>query len=112
MSDGESKEERISFKLAKADEVTVTIVSSAGDDVATLVHDLAVPRYKQLSLRWNGRRGTAHGYTVLRRPDGYTTLLPVNRGRLAQAGEYRIQVSLREQRRSVFSQRSFKLVRP
>jgi hypothetical protein len=111
-SAGESKEEHISFRLAKADEVTVTIESSTKEEVATLVRDLPVARYKTLSLRWNGRRGTAHGYRVLRRADGYTTLLPVNRGAPALAGEYIVRVSLREQARSVPSPRSFKLVRP
>jgi hypothetical protein len=111
-SSGESREEHISFKLAKADVVTVTIVSSSGDEVATLVHDLPVGRYKTLSLRWNGRGGTAHGYRVLRRADGYTTLLPANRGRLAAPGEYSVRVSLSEQDRLVTSPRSFKLVGP
>jgi hypothetical protein len=108
-STGESREEHISFKLAKADRVTVTIVSSSGVDVATLVRDLPVPRYKQLSLRWNGRRGVAQGYSVLRRKDGYSTLLPVNRGSLAPPGEYRVQVSL-PSHGPVLSPRSFKLV--
>jgi hypothetical protein len=111
-SAGESKEEHISFRLAKADEVTVTIESSSGEEVATLVRDLPVARYKTLSLRWNGRRRTAHGYRVLRRADGYTTLLPVNRGAPAPTGEYSVRVSLRELGRSVPSPRSFKLVRP
>jgi hypothetical protein len=111
-SSGESKEEHISFKLTKADVVTVRIESSSGEDVATLVSDLPVARYKTLSLRWNGRRGTAHSYGVLRRPDGYTTLLPANRGAPAPAGEYSVRVSLREQGHSVPSTRSFKLVRP
>ena len=110
-SGGESKEEHISFELTRADRVTVTIESSSGVEVATLVSDLPVARYKTLSLRWNGRRGTAHGYRVLRRADGYTTLLPVNRGAPAPAGEYSVRVSLREQGRSVPSPRSFKLVR-
>lgn len=110
-STGESREEHISFKLAKADDVTVTIVSSSGEEVATLVRDLPVPRYKQLSLRWNGRRGVAQGYSVLRRKDGYSTLLPVNRGSLAAAGEYRVQVSL-PAHGPVLSPRSFKLVGP
>jgi hypothetical protein len=109
---GELREEHISFKLARADRVTVSIVSSSGEEVATLVRNLPVGRYKTLSLRWNGRRGIAHGYRVLRRPDGYTTLLPVNQGRLAAPGEYGVQVSLREQDRLVPSPRSFKLVGP
>ena len=109
---GELKEEHISFKLAKADRVTVTIVGSSGEEVATLVSNLQVARYKQLSLRWNGRKGTARGYTVLRRRNGYRTLVPANRGAPAPAGEYSVRVSLQEQDRSVPSPRSFKLVRP
>ena len=111
-SSGESKEERIAFKLAKADKVTVTIESSSGAGVATLLRDLPVGRYKTLSLRWNGRRGTAHGYTLLRRADGYTTLLPANHGPVAPPGEYTVRVSLREQDRSVPAPRTFKLVGP
>lgn len=109
---GELKEEHIAFKLAEADEVAVTIESVGGDDVATLVRNLAVPRYKILSLRWNGREGIAHHYTVLRRADGYSTLLPINRGRVAPAGEYRVRLSLQKQNRSLYLPRDFKLVAP
>jgi hypothetical protein len=111
-SAGESKEEHISFKLEKADEVTVTIESSAGETIATLVRDLPVARYKKLSLHWNGRRGTARGYGLLKRADGYTTLLPRNAGGLAPPGEYTVLVSLRNEARSVPSPRTFKLVGP
>jgi hypothetical protein len=111
-SQGEAKEEHIAFKLAKADEVTVTIESSSGETVATLVHDLSVGRYKILSLRWNGHRGTAHGFGVLRKADGYTTLLAHNRGRVAPPGEYTVRVSLRREARSIPSSRTFKLVGP
>ena len=48
---GHVKEERISFKLANAEKVTVTIVDAAGDTVATLVHDRPVARYKQFKLK-------------------------------------------------------------
>lgn len=109
-SSGESKEEHIAFKLAKADEVTVSIESSSGETVATLVRNLPVGRYKTLSLHWNGRRGTAHGYGLLRRADGYTTLLPRNRGQIAPPGEYSVRVGLRKEDRSVPSTRTFKLV--
>lgn len=109
-SSGESKEEHISFKLAKADDVTVTIENASEEAVATLVRDLPVGRYKKLSLRWNGRRGSARGYGVLRRADGYTTLLPRNRGQLAPAGEYTVRVGLRREDRSVPSPRTFRLV--
>lgn len=111
-SAGEAKEEHIAFKLAKADEVTVTIESSSGATVATLVHDLPVSRYKIVSLRWNGRRGEAHGFMVLRKADGYTTLVPHNRGGFAAPGEYAVRVSLRREDRSIPSSRTFKLVAP
>jgi hypothetical protein len=111
-SGGEIGEEHIAFKLAEADDVTVTIVNSNEMDVATLLRDLPIPRYKILSLRWNGREGTADGYTVYRRADGYTTLLPANHGRVAPAGEYHVRVSLRKQSHSVDSPRDFILVKP
>ncbi len=109
---GHIKQERISFKLARADEVTVTILDAAGDTVATLVRDRPVARYKQLSLRWNGRGGEPHGYTVVRAPDGTTTVTPRNTGSAAPAGEYRVRVALREQHRTVPGPRAFTLVRP
>jgi hypothetical protein len=83
--------EYLSFKIAQADEVTVTIIDPAGDQVATIVHDLSLERYKQLSLCWNGHRG------------------PAQRGRLAAPGEYRMQVSLRRQRLTRLSPHSFTL---
>ncbi|HYM45777.1 MAG TPA: hypothetical protein VES65_06395 [Solirubrobacteraceae bacterium] len=115
-SAGEAGEERISFKLAQADEVTVTILDSAGDTTATLVRDWPVARYKQFSLRWNGRVGAAHRYTLVHTAgrssgSGVTSVRPNNRGRLASAGEYRVWVSLRRLHRSVRSPRSFTLVR-
>jgi len=109
---GHIKQERISFKLARADEVTVTILDAAGNTVATLVRDWPVPRYKQLSLRWNGRRGAARGYTVTRAADGTTTVTPHTTGGVAPAGEYRVHVALREQHRTVPAPRAFTLVRP
>jgi hypothetical protein len=108
---GHIKEERISFKLASAAEVTVTILDAKENDVATLVRDRPVARYKQFSLRWNGRLGEARHYTELTGSDGTTTVVPVNTGGPAPAGEYRVRVSLREQHHSVLSPNSFKLVR-
>jgi hypothetical protein len=108
---GHIKEEHISFKLSRADEVTVTILNANEDRVATLVRDRPVVRYKQFSLRWNGRRGTARRYTTLSGPGGTTIVVPVNTGAPAPAGEYRVKVSLREQHRSVLSPSGFTLVR-
>jgi hypothetical protein len=102
--------EEISFKLASADAVTVAIIDSRGDVVATLVRDHPVARYKQFSLRWNGRRGTAHRYGELHTASGRAVLEPVNEGALAPPGEYRVRVSMREQDRTVYSPWSFTLV--
>jgi hypothetical protein len=110
-SAGSHKLEAISFELARADDVTVTIVSSAGADIATLVRDLPVARYKRLSLRWDGREGSARGYSVLTSPHGYKSLLPAIRGPNAPAGEYHLRVSLRAQKKTVPSPRDFTLVR-
>jgi hypothetical protein len=109
---GHIKQERISFRLARADEATVSIVDSAGAEVAWLLHDHPVQRYKQLSLRWSGRLGTAHGYALVPGPNGRSAIQPRLTGALAPAGEYRVRVTLREQDRSVLSPRSFTLVRP
>ncbi len=108
---GSSPLEAISFKLATADEVTVTILDSAGNTVATLVHDYPVARYKTLSLRWNGRRGYAHGYTYALSPRGLPIVVALNRGARAPAGEYRVRVGLRHHR-PVLSPLSFTLVAP
>jgi hypothetical protein len=108
---GHIKAERISFKLAQADEVTVRIVDSSGETVATLVRGLSVARYKQLSLRWNGRSGTAREFTST--SNRHTRLItPENTGEPSPAGEYRVRVSLHAQHRSVLSPRYFTLVRP
>jgi hypothetical protein len=109
---GRLSEERIAFKLTKADRVTVTVDNAAGEGVATLVTDVPVGRYKILSLRWNGRRGVAGGYKVLRKADGYTTIVPRNKGAIAPAGTYTVRVHLLAQKRSVPSSRSFQLVAP
>jgi hypothetical protein len=108
---GHIKQERISFKLSRSDDVTVTVIDAAGATVATLLRDHAVVRYKQLSLRWNGRRGTARSYALAAGPNGTPALAPRLDGALAPAGEYRVRVSLRRQRRTVLSPHGFKLVR-
>jgi hypothetical protein len=109
---GHIKDERISFKLAQADVATVAIVDASGTVVATLLQGVPVPRYKQISLRWNGRRGTARGLVASAGSHGSTLITPNNAGRPASSGEYRVRVSLRKQDRTVLSPRGFKLVRP
>lgn len=109
---GHIKQEQISFKLARADAVTVTILNSTGDTVATLVREEPVARYKQFSLRWNGRMGRPHGFTTVTTADGKTIVTPINTGAPAPAGEYRVRVALRDQHRTVPGPRSFMLVRP
>jgi hypothetical protein len=90
---GHVKQEQISFKLANAERVTVTILDAAGDTVATIARDRPVPRYKQFKLRWNGYADTTGGSEP------------------APAGEYSVRVHLLTQRRSVSSPRDFILVR-
>ncbi len=107
---GLDKEERISFRVAHSEAVTVTIEDSSGTEVATLVRDHHLQRYKQFSLRWNGHEGVARRFTIATAPDGHRTLLPANRGPRAPAGEYRVRVYLQTQQRTVESPRSFKLI--
>ncbi|HEX5853006.1 MAG TPA: hypothetical protein VFY36_07935 [Solirubrobacteraceae bacterium] len=103
-------QESISFKLERAQGVTVTIVNAAGNTVATLFVDHPVARYKQFSFRWNGRRGSAHGYRLLESPHGRSILVPKIHGPVAPPGEYRVEVSLIEQGHTVSSPHSFTLV--
>jgi hypothetical protein len=107
---GHIKHEAISFKLTRADAVTVMVIDSAGNIVATLLQNRPVPRYKQFSLRWNGRRGTAHRFGTITTEAGRTILVPVTVGRLAPPGDYHVRVILRQQQRTVNLPRSFALV--
>jgi hypothetical protein len=109
---GHNKLEQISFKLARADRVTVTILDAAGKGVASLLSGYPVARYKQFSLRWNGHRGPAHGHSLERTPAGHAFLVAHNRGPLAPPGEYRVRVTLQGRERTVESPWSFTLVAP
>jgi hypothetical protein len=109
---GHLKLEAISFKIAHADEVTVEILDSRDNTVATLVRDRPVARYKQFSLRWNGHRGVARKYRQALTPGGRPIIVAENSGAVAAAGEYRVRVHLHHQDRSVSSPRSFILVAP
>jgi hypothetical protein len=107
---GRIKQEGISFKLTKADAVTVTIIDANASVVATLVRHHHLSRYKEFSLRWNGRRGTAHRFKTVTTETGRAILLPLPTGSLAPAAEYRVQIDLREQGRVVILPRGFALV--
>jgi hypothetical protein len=109
---GNAPLEAIAIELANAEDVTVTIVDSAGDTVATLVTDYPAPRYRTFSLRWNGRRGTAHGYGYIVTPDGRSIPVPKTEGKLAPPGEYRVGLSLRHRAQQLLLPRSFALVKP
>jgi hypothetical protein len=84
-------------------------VDAAGDTVATLVRGQPVARYKIFSLVWNGRRGVARRARLTHTPHGLPVIVPINEGRLAAAGEYRVRVALSDHR-AVFSPQSFMLV--
>jgi hypothetical protein len=70
---------KLSFRIKRADDVTVTIVDRSGEDVATLARDHPLAPYTQWSLRWRGR---------------------TDAGRIAPDGVYRIRVRLRREGRS------------
>lgn len=108
---GHIKQAAISFKLANAEDVTVTVIDANGNTVATLVRDHPVARYKQFSLRWNGRRGSATRFNTTTTPGGLTVLVPENDGVTAPAGEYRVRVAL-QHHGPVLSPQSFTLVAP
>jgi len=108
---GRHKQEQISFKLSHAERVTVAVIDSRGNVVATLLRGYPVARYKQFSLRWNGRRGTARTHVTASTPAGHFYIVPRNTGRLAAAGEYRVRLTLSGQSNPVLSPRSFTLVR-
>ncbi|MGH2865379.1 MAG: hypothetical protein ACRDJX_09045 [Solirubrobacteraceae bacterium] len=108
---GREKQAAISFKLAHAEAATVTIVSSAGNTVATLVHDYPVARYRTFSLRWNGRRGRARRLRRTLGTNGRVIYTPVNTGAIAPAGEYRVRVAL-QHHKAVLSPLDITLVAP
>ncbi|HTD09693.1 MAG TPA: hypothetical protein VK680_12460 [Solirubrobacteraceae bacterium] len=108
---GHVKQAAISFKLSHAEAVTVTILDTRGNTVATLVRHHPVARYKQFSLRWNGHRGVAHRVVTRTTPRGLAFVSPQNDGAVAPAGEYRVRVALAHHG-PVLSPQSFTLVAP
>jgi hypothetical protein len=109
---GPAKLEAIALELANTEAVTVTIVDSDGNTVATLVRNHPLVRYKDFSLRWNGRRGSARGYDYQVTAAGHRILVPRTDGRIAPPGEYRVGVSLRRRGQQLLLPRSFALVKP
>jgi len=108
---GHEKQAEISFKLEHAEDATVTIINSAGNTVATLVHHYPVARYHTFSLRWNGRRGSARRLLRTLSPTGLTIYTPSNDGKIAPAGEYRVRVSL-PRHHAILSPANITLVAP
>ncbi len=95
--------------------MTVTIIDSAGNTVATLVRDYPVPRYKDaLAALERPPRHRAARYGHIVTPDGRSILVPAH----TKAGSRRrantaSRVSLQRPAAStVLSPRSFTLVRP
>jgi hypothetical protein len=70
----------ITFKIKRADEVTVTVVAPDGHDIDTLASDRRLLAYQQTGFRW-------YGVTASGRP--------------APNGLYTVRVRLRDQGRSV-----------
>ncbi|MGI8803331.1 MAG: N,N-dimethylformamidase beta subunit family domain-containing protein [Solirubrobacteraceae bacterium] len=79
---------RLSFRIKRTDEVTVTIVGPNDDDVATLARDHHLAAYTQWSLDWDGR---------------------TDAGTIAAAGIYRIRVRLLDQGRAAVLDRTITL---
>jgi hypothetical protein len=108
---GQPKLEAIAFELANTEAVSVRIIDERGNTVATLVRAYPLVRYKQFSLRWNGRRGTTRRYSRLVTPSGRRILVAEPAGALAPPGEYRVGVSLLGRGQQVLLPRSFALVK-
>jgi hypothetical protein len=107
-SNGVHRVEHLSFRISHSDEVTVTVLDAGNAEVATLLSDRPLARYRQLSLQWDGHRGPSTppppAAGTPRDP-----LVPRDHGPLAPAGEYHVRVSLRAQNRRVLSPRGFTL---
>jgi hypothetical protein len=85
--DGRLDRARVTFKVKKADDVTVEMVDSDGDPVKTLLDDRHLDAYAPIkpALRWDGTDDD---------------------GKAVPDGRYRVRITLRHLGRSVFPQRS------
>jgi len=106
--------EQLSFQVTQRERVSVEIVNSQGEVVAQLVHEIPVTPYLRLCLQWNGRRGIGHAIyrdgALVMHPLALCQEAPVAaqpRGRLAEAGEYRVRVDLRHEGRTIISPVAF-----
>ncbi len=105
---GARRLEHLSFRIANSDEVTVTVLNAANEEVVTLLRNRPLARYTQLSFEWDGHLGpTSSPAPASGTP--HDPLLPRDHGPLAPAEEYHVRVSLRRQNRQVSSPRSFTL---
>jgi hypothetical protein len=106
--------EQLSFQLEHRSRVSVEIVNSQGEVAAQLVHELPWTAYLRLCLQWNGHRGIGYALyrngALLAHQLALCAAAPVTvqpRGRLAEAGEYRVRVDLRNEGRTVISPIAF-----
>jgi N,N-dimethylformamidase beta subunit-like protein len=83
--DGRHDRARVSFSLKRADDVTVSVITRAGDPVRRLVDNRRLRAGQPLRVAWDGR--TAQGRMV---PDGV----------------YRVRLSLRRQARAILLPRN------
>jgi hypothetical protein len=85
--DGRLDRARVTFKVKKADDVTVEMLDADGDPVKTLLDDQHLEAYTPIdpALRWDGTDDD---------------------GKVVPDGRYRVQITLRHLGRSVIPQRS------
>ncbi|MEA2177488.1 MAG: hypothetical protein QOG77_785, partial [Solirubrobacteraceae bacterium] len=83
-NDGRGNERaRLSFTIKKNDDVTVDVVTTAGDRVRRIADGRSLRAYRRLSLQWDGRsdadrpvRDGSYRYRVALRREGRTVTLP------------------------------------
>ena len=85
------RNEYFSFRVARSEQVSVSILASTGRVVANVVSNLPLHAYRRVSLCWNGQSGASEN------------------GGLAPPGEYRIRVTLPLSGREIEAPLSFTL---
>ena len=99
---GYAGDEHISFRMGKTDAVTVTVVDGSDRRIATLVAGHVGQRYRHVYLTWNGRVGPCAAPAA-------ESCAQTETGPLAAPGVYRLRFFLREQDRTIYSPRTFRL---